>query len=45
MKARDWLDNRTGYRAVMHGAFAEPVRGGASWAYVFGSALAMVFTL
>ncbi len=45
MKTRDWLDNRTGYRAVMHGAFAEPVRGGASWAYVFGSALALMFAV
>lgn len=45
MAFRDWLDNRTGYRAFAHAAFAEPVRGGASWAYVFGSALALTFAM
>ena len=45
MKLRDWLDDRTGYRAFAEKAFGEPVRGGASWAYVFGSALALVFAM
>ena len=43
MRIRDWLDLRTGYRALGKAAFGEPVRGGASWAYVFGSALALMF--
>lgn len=43
MQIGNWLDERTGYRALGHRAFAEPVRGGARWAYVFGSALALTF--
>lgn len=45
MRVREWLDQRTGYRRAAHAAFAEPVRGGASWAYVFGSALALTFAM
>lgn len=45
MRLRNWLDARTGYRAFGHAAFGEPVRGGASWAYVFGSSLALVFAM
>lgn len=45
MRLRTWLDDRTGYRAFGHAAFGEPVRGGASWAYVFGSALALTFAM
>jgi ubiquinol-cytochrome c reductase cytochrome b subunit len=41
----DWLDDRTGYRVLGRRAFGEPVRGGARWAYVFGSALAMTFAM
>ena len=41
----DWLDNRTGYRALMHEAFEEPIPGGARWRYVFGSALSSVFMI
>lgn len=37
-----WLDSRTGYRALLGHLLAEPVRGGASWAYVFGSLLLFV---
>jgi ubiquinol-cytochrome c reductase cytochrome b subunit len=37
-----WLDERTGYRRVVAGALEEPVAGGASWAYVFGSMLAII---
>ena len=47
MKLRlgDWLDKRTGYRALLHDALDEPVLGGARWAYVFGSALAFLVVL
>jgi ubiquinol-cytochrome c reductase cytochrome b subunit len=41
----DWLDDRTGYRAAIKVALDEPVRGGASYAYVFGSVLTFVFVL
>ncbi len=37
-----WLDSRTGYRALLGHLLTEPVRGGASWAYVFGSLLLFV---
>jgi ubiquinol-cytochrome c reductase cytochrome b subunit len=39
----DWLDDRTGFRALARGALDEPIPGGARWRYVFGSALTMVF--
>jgi ubiquinol-cytochrome c reductase cytochrome b subunit len=42
-KITDWLDNRTGYRALMSHALDEEIVGGARWAYVFGSALLAVF--
>jgi ubiquinol-cytochrome c reductase cytochrome b subunit len=42
-KAGDWLDERTGYRALLSHALDEEIAGGARWAYVFGSALAVVF--
>jgi ubiquinol-cytochrome c reductase cytochrome b subunit len=45
VRAADWLDHRTGYRSFLHHALHEPVRGGASWAYVFGSALAILFAM
>ena len=38
-RAADWLDERTGYRRCVHAALDEPVPGGASFAYVFGSVL------
>jgi len=41
----DWLDHRTGYREVLRAALTEPVPGGASFAYVFGSVLTFVFAL
>lgn len=41
----DWLDNRTGYRRVIDVALQEPVPGGASFAYVFGSVLTFVLLL
>lgn len=36
----DLLDDRTGYKKLLARALDEPIRGGARWAYVFGSALA-----
>lgn len=41
----DWLDERTGLRGLVRGAFDEPIRGGARWAYVFGSTLVFLFAL
>ena len=40
-----WLEDRTAYRKLLGAALDEPVLGGASWAYVFGSALAFLFVL
>jgi ubiquinol-cytochrome c reductase cytochrome b subunit len=42
---RDWLDDRTGYRALVKGFLEEPILGGARWSYVFGSALVVLFLL
>jgi len=44
-KIGDWLDARTGYRAVVAHALDEPVPGGARWAYIFGSVLVGCITL
>ena len=41
----DWLDDRTGYRALVHEALEEPIPGGARWRYVFGSALSTTFMI
>lgn len=35
----DFIDERTGHRKLLAYALEEPIRGGARWAYVFGSAL------
>jgi ubiquinol-cytochrome c reductase cytochrome b subunit len=45
MSWREWLDERTGYRALLKHALDEPVLGGASMAYVFGSVLLFVLLL
>jgi len=42
-RAGDFLDERTGYRKLLHHALEEPIRGGARWAYVFGSSLLGTF--
>jgi ubiquinol-cytochrome c reductase cytochrome b subunit len=42
VKLGEWLDERTGYRSLLRHALDEPVRGGARWSYVFGSALVFV---
>ncbi len=39
----DWLDDRTGYRALTREALEEPVPGGARLRYVFGSVLTYLF--
>src|SRR6266498_1021309 len=41
----DWLDERTNLRGLLRGALDEPIRGGARWAYVFGSTLLFLFGL
>ncbi len=41
----DWLDDRTGFRALMETALDEPIPGGARWRYVFGSALSSAFMI
>jgi ubiquinol-cytochrome c reductase cytochrome b subunit len=41
----DWLDERLGHRGLVHVLLEEPVRGGARWAYVFGSTLVFVLVL
>lgn len=35
----DWLDQRTGFRSLLHEALYENVPGGSRWRYVWGSAL------
>lgn len=41
----NWLDSRTGYKALMHEALYERIPGGARWRYVWGSTLVFVFAL
>lgn len=38
-KLLDWLDDRTGYRALVRGALYERIPGGARWRYIWGSTL------
>jgi ubiquinol-cytochrome c reductase cytochrome b subunit len=44
-KTYDWLDERTGVKQLVRRALDEPIRGGARWSYVFGSALLLLFLL
>ncbi len=39
----DWLDHRTGFRAIAHAALYEHIPGGARWRYVWGSTLGFCF--
>src|SRR4029078_13295741 len=39
----NWLDDRTGYRDILHEALYERVPGGARWRYVWGSTLVFAF--
>lgn len=41
----DWLEARTGYRRALHVALDEPLPGGASFAFVFGSILVFLLLL
>lgn len=41
----NWLDDRTGYRELLHEALYERVPGGARWRYVWGSTLVFTFAL
>ena len=41
----DWLDNRTGYKLLMHEALNEPIPGGARWRYITGSMLTFCFVV
>ena len=45
LKMNDWLDERVGHKSLIRVALDEPIVGGARWAYVFGSALTIVFAL
>ncbi len=38
-----WLDQRVGWRGLMHEGLDEPIPGGSRWAYVFGSGLLFIF--
>lgn len=41
----DWVDERTGIKSLVDEALNEPIRGGARWAYVFGSILLFLFAV
>jgi ubiquinol-cytochrome c reductase cytochrome b subunit len=43
--ALDWLDQRTGYRRLVHESLFENVPGGARWRYVWGSTLVFCFAI
>jgi ubiquinol-cytochrome c reductase cytochrome b subunit len=45
MKLLDWLDDRTGCRALLHEALYERIPGGARWRYVWGSTLVFTFAV
>ncbi|MGC2548323.1 MAG: cytochrome b N-terminal domain-containing protein, partial [Silvibacterium sp.] len=38
-----WMDQRTGINSLLHETLDEPIPGGASWAYIFGSGLLFLF--
>src|ERR1041385_1268964 len=44
-RALDWIDTRTGCRALLHEALYERVPGGARWRYVWGSTLVFTFSV
>src|SRR5580698_3069523 len=45
MKLLEWLDDRTGYRDLVHEALYEHIPGGARWRYVWGSTLVFAFSV
>jgi ubiquinol-cytochrome c reductase cytochrome b subunit len=42
-KLTDWLDNRTGIRAIAHDGMYENIPGGSRWIYITGSMLVFAF--
>ena len=40
-----WLDNRTGYKKLLHEGLYENVPGGSRWRYVWGSTLTFTFVV
>lgn len=44
-KLYDWIDERTGVRRISRVLLDEPIRGGARFAYIFGSILVFLFLL
>lgn len=44
-RAATWLDQRTGYSALVRLVLDEPIPGGARWWYVFGSILVMLLAI
>jgi ubiquinol-cytochrome c reductase cytochrome b subunit len=44
-RAYAFIEDRTGVKEIVRRALDEPIRGGARWAYVFGSALLMLFVI
>src|SRR5688500_3194296 len=44
-KTYEWLDERTGIKQIVRESLDEPIRGGARWSYVFGSALLLLFVI
>lgn len=43
--ALNWLDQRTGYKRLVHESLFENVPGGARWRYVWGSTLVFCFAI
>ena len=43
LRLAKWLDQRTGVNSLLHETLDEPIPGGASWAYIFGSGLLFLF--
>jgi ubiquinol-cytochrome c reductase cytochrome b subunit len=41
----DWLDSRTGYRALLHHLLEEPLPPGTGWAFTTGSILLLLMTV
>ncbi|MEW6322173.1 MAG: cytochrome b N-terminal domain-containing protein [Acidobacteriota bacterium] len=44
-RARDWLDARTGYRALVRHALDEPLPPGTGWAFTSGSILTLLLAV
>ena len=42
-RAGDWLEERVGWRRLVHEGLDEPIPGRSRWAYVFGSGLLFIF--